>query len=218
MHHSVSWRSGLISKSAFAGAAALAMVLAASPASAQQIININAQDSNGQQALLLQPGTYSVDLIGTADGGTYNAWNPWGITNCSSPGTNCTGWVNDFGITYDGLTTEYVNGLHYVTDTDALAANQAIIASDSATFSPYNQTGVTNSGGTLLFTLLVPTTVTFGIFDSPYYDNTGGISLSLSSVQSAVPEPATWAMMLFGFGAIGFAMRRKRVRQGYAQA
>ena len=28
----------------------------------------------------------------------------------------------------------------------------------------------------------------------------------------AVPEPATWAMMLIGFGAIGFQMRRKRAR------
>ena len=27
---------------------------------------------------------------------------------------------------------------------------------------------------------------------------------------TAVPEPATWGMMLVGFGAIGFAMRRKR--------
>jgi hypothetical protein len=27
---------------------------------------------------------------------------------------------------------------------------------------------------------------------------------------AAVPEPATWAMMLFGFGAVGFQMRRKR--------
>ncbi|NTZ41676.1 PEP-CTERM sorting domain-containing protein, partial [Altererythrobacter sp. SALINAS58] len=26
----------------------------------------------------------------------------------------------------------------------------------------------------------------------------------------AVPEPTTWAMMLFGFGAIGFAMRRRK--------
>jgi len=25
-----------------------------------------------------------------------------------------------------------------------------------------------------------------------------------------VPEPATWAMMLLGFGGIGMAMRRKR--------
>lgn len=27
---------------------------------------------------------------------------------------------------------------------------------------------------------------------------------------SPVPEPAAWAMMLFGFGAVGFAMRRRR--------
>ena len=29
-------------------------------------------------------------------------------------------------------------------------------------------------------------------------------------VVSAVPEPGTWAMMLLGFGAIGFTMRRRR--------
>jgi len=29
-------------------------------------------------------------------------------------------------------------------------------------------------------------------------------------IPSAVPEPSTWAMMLLGFGAIGFSMRRKR--------
>lgn len=28
----------------------------------------------------------------------------------------------------------------------------------------------------------------------------------------AVPEPATWAMMLFGFGMVGYTMRRQRVR------
>lgn len=31
-----------------------------------------------------------------------------------------------------------------------------------------------------------------------------------SVVTAAVPEPTTWAMMLFGFGAIGFAMRRRK--------
>lgn len=32
-----------------------------------------------------------------------------------------------------------------------------------------------------------------------------------SSVSAAVPEPATWAMMILGFGVVGFAMRRKTV-------
>jgi hypothetical protein len=31
---------------------------------------------------------------------------------------------------------------------------------------------------------------------------------------SGIPEPATWAMMLLGFGGIGFAMRRSRRRNG----
>ena len=35
---------------------------------------------------------------------------------------------------------------------------------------------------------------------------------------SAVPEPATWAMMLLGFGAAGFATRRSRRRSTLMQA
>ena len=29
------------------------------------------------------------------------------------------------------------------------------------------------------------------------------------TVNSAVPEPSTWAMLLFGFGIVGFALRRR---------
>jgi hypothetical protein len=35
---------------------------------------------------------------------------------------------------------------------------------------------------------------------------------------SAVPEPGTWAMMLLGFGAIGWQLRRRRSSQVLAQA
>lgn len=35
-------------------------------------------------------------------------------------------------------------------------------------------------------------------------------TVKIASVNSAVPEPATWAMVLLGFGCIGFAMRLKK--------
>ena len=35
-------------------------------------------------------------------------------------------------------------------------------------------------------------------------------NVSVTAVNGAVPEPATWAMMLIGFGAMGVSMRRRR--------
>jgi len=43
-------------------------------------------------------------------------------------------------------------------------------------------------------------------------DNSGAGSLAGSITINPVPEPATWAMMLLGFGAVGFAMRRRRMQ------
>lgn len=50
-----------------------------------------------------------------------------------------------------------------------------------------------------------------------------GGQITFNPVNSAVPEPTTWAMLLFGFSAIGFAMRRrkegkdtKRIRVAYS--
>ena len=49
----------------------------------------------------------------------------------------------------------------------------------------------------------------------------GGHSLTayaqIGSGAPAVPEPATWAMMLIGFGGIGFAMRARRRQPTLAQ-
>ncbi len=38
----------------------------------------------------------------------------------------------------------------------------------------------------------------------------GEVAFRTAAVNGAVPEPATWAMMLFGFGAIGVATRRRK--------
>jgi len=40
------------------------------------------------------------------------------------------------------------------------------------------------------------------------YDD--GFKLKSITVNTAVPEPGTWAMMLFGFGAVGYSLRRRK--------
>ena len=55
--------------------------------------------------------------------------------------------------------------------------------------------------------------ITFGVLNS--IDVTGlsrgnGSYGGNATFIPAVPEPATWAMLLVGFGAIGFSMRRRR--------
>ncbi|MEP3225203.1 MAG: PEPxxWA-CTERM sorting domain-containing protein [Parasphingorhabdus sp.] len=49
------------------------------------------------------------------------------------------------------------------------------------------------------------------------FDGSDGISFT--AIAPSVPEPATWAFMIFGFGTIGGAMRRQRkvnVKVSYA--
>ena len=43
-------------------------------------------------------------------------------------------------------------------------------------------------------------------------------NLTIGSVVGAVPEPSTWALMLLGFGSIGLAIRRRKVRATIALA
>lgn len=58
-----------------------------------------------------------------------------------------------------------------------------------------------------------------GIFQLNQTTGVGG-TLTISQVQAAVPEPATWAMMILGFGIIGFGLRRRKqnVNVNYAFA
>jgi hypothetical protein len=50
---------------------------------------------------------------------------------------------------------------------------------------------------------------TFSFFNTTANQGFEALVLSISPTVSAVPEPTTWAMMIFGFGLIGANLRRK---------
>jgi hypothetical protein len=61
-----------------------------------------------------------------------------------------------------------------------------------------------------------------GVFDQGVFQNSNGGNRSLpgtwSLMSSGTPEPASWAMMLVGFGGLGVAMRARRKVGGVAAA
>lgn len=54
-------------------------------------------------------------------------------------------------------------------------------------------------------------TATLGIQTDPGVGFTSASGVLLTAVQGGVPEPATWALMILGFGMVGGAMRRRPV-------
>lgn len=54
-----------------------------------------------------------------------------------------------------------------------------------------------------------PTTLAFRFSNIPYYWSLDDVSLTDAAVTPGVPEPATWAMLVVGFGLIGGAARRR---------
>ena len=64
---------------------------------------------------------------------------------------------------------------------------------------------------------------TFTLFNGADIVRTGTLdaratSFATASFSSAVPEPATWAMMVIGFGAIGGSVRRRKAKATIAYA
>jgi hypothetical protein len=54
------------------------------------------------------------------------------------------------------------------------------------------------------------TTLYFGFDDLVKNDDDNHDDFIVKATISAIPEPATWAMMILGFGLVGFAARRSR--------
>jgi hypothetical protein len=125
------------------------------------------------------------------------------------------------GFTFERAEFNLFNGADNPLSVTLLTNTGSTDTFDIANANGANRFGITAAPGELL------TGVTFTSavgFDSLRQLRLGGISAAETPGQTgAVPEPATWAMMLMGFGAVGFGMRRrksaadtKRLRVAYA--
>jgi hypothetical protein len=209
-----------------AGLAAAAILCAANPANAAAIVF----NFGGNGGLVGNPSTYS----STSGGLTVTASGYSGLSalfnqvNYSDPSSvtrtadglgvsgNLSGEINDLGLLTSG------EGL-LLTFSQSVELTRAVLTSfglgDSVSF----EFGAPIAAGETLDSLSAPGGVWTGSYTGTQFffaANTGLTassfrvgSVTVNTATPAVPEPATWAMMVLGFMAMGSVLRRKSQQQ-----
>ena len=170
---------------AIAGTTALTMSTAASAATLYDQTNIPAGQS-----------TQSFTFSGAADQTSlsFAGYNPPSFTVLSN-----------LMVQLDGMGANLLSGIYDYTP----AASRPYA---------FNTNGELRFGGYTVGSYDTFTTTFASVAGSSYtlsYDlNTSGtpngLRVTTAAVAGAVPEPATWALMILGMGAVGFAMRRRK--------
>ncbi len=136
-------------------------------------------------------------------------WAYFGISGWDMMGSSDHDTVefNDFHFYSDSPNPPAIweNGIHSYTFTDMLTISEDwLYQLDTYISLGFNGGGTLDYGNTSFFNIELPEDVKLlsssnVLLSTPYQPATG-----------AVPEPATWAMMILGFGAVGGVMRSRR--------
>jgi hypothetical protein len=173
----------------------LSLMLPAAMAFPLAIVNLDAT-ANGQAApygsnpvnLFLPAGVYSLTPVGTAGGGTFDAWSAFsGNFNCL-PDHSCEwGWDTSFDYSYGAVYSSTDNGTRWDSPEAALAHTTSVIIN-----------------------LAVGGIVSFGLNECSgcLGDNRGGTSIAVSGI----PEPSTVVLLAAGLALVGSFRRRARAR------
>ena len=135
-------------------------------------------------------------------------------------GPAATGTTTSIGFTEAGLDTPTFT--EWLTFTNTLAGVYYFTLGTSSPSVNFTSAVLTGAGGPYALNPIVTGPTEFWnrtnlFLDAGQYTLTingenrdTGVLHGSITIEQAVPEPATWATMLFGFGAIGFAMRRRK--------
>ena len=180
----------------------------ATPAAAQELVT-NGGFENGDFSGFTQtgnPGSTGVFSSPFVASGAFAAYfgpvgSTGGITQTLSTNAGQSYLISFDLRNFDGQTPNFYNVL--------FGGVSLFSATDSAAFNYTNFSTTATAVG-------ASTELAFNFRHDPNYflfDN-----VSVTAVTGAVPEPATWAMMLMGFGAMGVLLRRRRRTQTLLQA
>ncbi|WP_205214934.1 MULTISPECIES: FxDxF family PEP-CTERM protein [Sphingomonas] len=90
--------------------------------------------------------------------------------------------------------------------------NSVVLNNSVSNYSFNIANGVFDSASREMIPLIANATNVLTINGTTFGDASYSGTLSFGATP-AVPEPATWALMLLGFGAVGFSMRRRNSQQ-----
>jgi hypothetical protein len=175
--------------SALVGAALAAMSLTASVARASVTDLVNMTFQSGAtftgDVTFANNYSYVTDVTGTLAGGPY--------------GVDSINWVWDFGNNFSSGTDNYST---FLMDGPGSGYNAGCGGSIGCAYSNFIQFAYNYSAAPVL-------TFTSGVsvYSTDNYVNY--VDPMVSGSISAVPEPASWAMMLLGFAGLGFAGYRR---------
>ena len=146
-------------------------------------------------------------------------------------GPSTLGADTTIGYSKAGLANPFSEWLNFTNTLQSIYSVTLDTSSSSVNFTSAYLTDGTNFsyltcqagclGGTSEFWALDDTLLGAGVYTlwvNGTNSSTGSLAGTITITDHGVPEPATWAMMLLGFGAIGLQLRRRRTTQALAQA
>jgi hypothetical protein len=171
-----------------------ASLMLSAPASATEVVNVDFRNWDSGYTSGLYSGILNITVTGTGFSASRN--------------------LND---AFYVFTTPYIQQLKPFQLGFTTIGNDFLLVSD------YTVGGSPSYDPTHVYNFLLDTGLTtaselhFGITDAMRADNGGSFTVTINSAP-AVPEAATWAMMLVGFGLTGWAIRRKKPADSPARA
>lgn len=149
---------------------------------------------------------YTASVSTTSFFGAGSSADHWLSTNTATDTItfgSFTGGVVGFGGLFFGSDIGGLYSLGSITITATDATGTSTFTINNATTSSF--VGFVSSGP-LLSATVAAVQPTSGFL----WPSVNNLTLAGAAATSGVPEPATWAMLIIGFGGVGFAMRRNR--------